>query len=240
MVITLGRISVTAKIVLIIAVLIAAAAAISWIGVRSVHTMAASAHRIDLAATQIKIGAYINQYALEIGRSEYQVAANPGDLDGPSATIFQTKADLRERIEEARQTADPRQLELLEAVEAAFDDKAEGVIRTLDLAAEVTDVAIDAERQRVLDEVYANRASTEALREAVHDYVYYTEEHAAQISADAQVLTSDTDTINTTDHYCHHWHCARPSRRIFNCAVGYRKTDTSGGELPAGLGQRRS
>ena len=190
----LGKISISTKIVLIIVVLAAAAAAISFIGMRSVRTLAASAHRIDMAATQIKLGAYINQYALEIGRSEYQVAANPGDLDGPSAAIYQTKADLRERIEEARQTADPRQLELLEAVDAAFEEKAEGVIRTLELAAAATSVAVDAERQRVLDQVYANRASTEALRTAVRDYVYYTEEHASQISADAQVLAQARST----------------------------------------------
>ncbi|MGJ3264490.1 MAG: methyl-accepting chemotaxis protein [Salinarimonas sp.] len=94
------------KIGLAISVMAVAIISVAAIAYHSLESVSAATTRLESATHQIKLVAGINQDALTISRSEYQILAEPSKIDATRAEILERRRSFDERIAELRGTLD--------------------------------------------------------------------------------------------------------------------------------------
>ena len=190
----LSRIKISTKVYLIVGVLSLAALAIAFTGFTAMQSLARSGERLDLAATEIKLGARMSQSLLEMNRAELRMAADPSEIEAARAALETARTEARERIESLGETADDRQAQMLSDIEASYNAYIDALALTLDAAEAAEGTEISAAQQRTVNQVAQNRQVVNELRSTLETYTRYTDEKTVRIADEASTL-ADTRSL---------------------------------------------
>jgi methyl-accepting chemotaxis protein len=192
----LSRLSISAKILIVIGVLAMASVTTAGIGYMTMRSLASATHDVDLAATEIRLGTRIAQNALELRRAEYWMALDPGDIGQVIPIVEDAVAELEDRLERAEATATGNQRAMVAEVRAAYDAYRPELDRIVALARRAGSVEMTAAQQQLYDAVRGNSAEVENLRTAISAFVDYTDQRTEQV-VEAAEETAATGTLVT-------------------------------------------
>jgi len=196
----LGKLTVAAKMMLVVGVVSLAAAIIATIGTMAIDQLGQAEKAVAQAGEETRIGAGLSQSILALNRYEYAVAAEPSNVDEISEKIERIKADFASQMTELRQTAGAEQLAQLDEINAAYEAYVLELDRVLAAAERAQATELSAAQQAVLNRVHDSYEAEAAARSAVQEFVNYTDEKASTVSrkADDTVQTSMMTLIAVT------------------------------------------
>jgi methyl-accepting chemotaxis protein len=190
----MNNLNIPTKIYICIAVVSVVLLTVAGIGYNSITTLKHATENITLAATEIRIGARLNQDAVELNRSEYRLATEPEAVSEVRGVVEQTREDLRERLRTAEATAGPEQQGYLAAAREALEAYAPQLDETIALAERFT--GSEADRLALRRSVQESRAVVAELRDRVAEYVGFTDNKGEQLAEDAAASASLATTIS--------------------------------------------
>jgi methyl-accepting chemotaxis protein len=190
----MNNLNIPTKIYICIAVVSVVLLTVAGIGYNSITTLKHATENITLAATEIRIGARLNQDAVELNRSEYRLATEPEAVSEVRGVVEQTREDLRERLRTAEATAGPEQQGYLAAAREALEAYAPQLDETIALAERFT--GSEADRLALRRSVQESRAAVAELRDRVAEYVGFTDNKGEQLAEDAAASASLATTIS--------------------------------------------
>ncbi|OJX72669.1 methyl-accepting chemotaxis protein [Magnetospirillum sp. 64-120] len=192
----LGNISISNKIMLIVALLGLMAAAIAGIGTNGLRILTANTQEISLTSDEIRVAARLNENVVELNRAEYWAATDPAAYGQIADNVRKVSAELTDRLRRLEKTAGPNQIRLLTDIQQAYAAYEQSLRKTLDTTkAHGADVTMDSTRKEIADQVTQSRDNARRLRESVNQYVTYTNDKGDQIQAQA---AQQADTLTTT------------------------------------------
>jgi methyl-accepting chemotaxis protein len=127
--------SVANKILLIVGVLGATIVGNAGYAVVSLTEMAKATDELELAAGEIRRGAYLNQGAIELSQQEFRVAADPALVSVVREGNAETRAQFEKRLDELREIAHEEQRSMLDTIQTAYTaylDNLEATFATAD------------------------------------------------------------------------------------------------------------
>jgi methyl-accepting chemotaxis protein len=186
----MNNLNIPTKIYICIAVVSVVLLTVAGIGYNSITTLKHATENITLAATEIRIGARLNQDAVELNRSEYRLATEPEAFSEVRGVVEQTREDLRT----AEATAGPEQQGYLAAAREALEAYAPQLDETIALAERFT--GSEADRLALRRSVQESRATVAELRDRVAEYVGFTDNKGEQLAEDAAAAASLATTIS--------------------------------------------
>ncbi len=185
---SLDNISIAFKFIIIISFVSLIGVIIALISINNLKSLSVATNQIELSGSEMKLASRLNQDALELNRAEYRVALNPDSIDEVTDVISGTLRDMDRRLTDAMETAGPEQKQMLARIESARQDYVRQLEHTTEIAAEMAgSIELSAAQMKLLNSVRENRDNVAALRDAVSDYVNYTDEKGASISQSASV-----------------------------------------------------
>ncbi|PTW62125.1 methyl-accepting chemotaxis protein [Breoghania corrubedonensis] len=187
---SLANMSISRKIVVIVALISVFSIANSVIGFVFLNRVGGAVVSVDETAGQVRMGARMNQDALELSRSEYRIAAEPDALDEVSAAVARSKASFLDRYERAMKDAGARQRQLLDEARSAFDRYTEKLEETLSLARDASNEDVAALRDRLAQRVAENRSLVTDMRSRLAAFVSYNDTKGERASRDAADTSS--------------------------------------------------
>ncbi|WP_280742664.1 methyl-accepting chemotaxis protein [Salinarimonas rosea] len=195
----LGRVSVGAKIALVIATMAVATIGVATVAYNSLETVAQATARLEATTQQIKLVAGINQDALDISRSEYRILAEPSKVD-----------DSRADIVERRRSFEARMVQLDAMIE---DGERRAMMRDIARLSQTFFTDLDAiiaegerQRGRAVDEAQAQLADLVAksredvanLTATLDRLTDASEGLAVQVAADAREVARTSEVVLVT------------------------------------------
>ena len=192
----LANARISTKILSIIGVLAVVSAGITATSVTSMQALSLATDEIDLTATEIRLGAYLNRLTVELNRDEYRLAADPGAFAEAAATIAKDRQLILDTLAAAGKTADPNQARLLAGVDAAMQVYKTELDGTLRIAERIHgQVSVSEAQREILKSVDGSRDKAKRLQEAATAYVDYTERKGTTISTEASALADSRTTL---------------------------------------------
>ena len=161
----LSRLTAPIKIYMITAAIAFAFVIMSGIGYWTVTSFSDSAHRISQTATEIRLGAQMNQDAVELNRAEYRIALDLDPVDKVRPLVAEYRKNLYSRLSEAEALAGAEQKAMLEEARTALGRYETQLDKTISLAgvyAGMTD--INDGREELLTAVQQSHEAVTELR----------------------------------------------------------------------------
>lgn len=155
-------------------------AATSFIGLGKVNS---AALEVRSSGEEIKLGARLSQDALELNRSEYRLTLDPSQIASLRPILENDRQEFRTRLSAALALAGPEQRRLLNTVSNNFEAYNQNLDTTLAMAER------NAPQSEMLTQVRQSRTQLEPLREALAQYVDYTDQESAGIAQSASAFT---------------------------------------------------
>jgi len=183
------------KILALVGLLGTVSAVIATTGVVSVDSLGRSTDRLDIAATEIKLGGQLNTRIVALSRAEYNLATDPSQLAELKPEIDRMREEARALLAEALETAGEERRQMLMEVEAALETYVAELDQTVAIAERVGAIEIGADQRQLIAAVEASREESSVLREKAGAYVAYVEDRAATISSEASSTASATMII---------------------------------------------
>jgi methyl-accepting chemotaxis protein len=188
--IKLSNLSISAKILMVVGILSIGTLTLAGIGIASLSRIEASSRAVDRVATEIRIGSRMGQNAVELSRAEYRAAADPAVLGEVRDVLRASRAEFRDRLQRADALAGSQQTRMLERIDGAYQHYLDELSTSLDAIAVAGERNMTAAERDAMDAVHASRAGMTELRDAIAEYVDYTDEKGATIVAEAEALTN--------------------------------------------------
>ena len=91
--------SIATKILAITGLLVAAIATVATIGIVSLNHVEHDALAIEELAVQINLGGHLGQDAIDLNRTEYQAAIDPGHIERARAHVLEAEADFDDIVD---------------------------------------------------------------------------------------------------------------------------------------------
>jgi len=187
------------KIGLAISVMAVAIVSVAAIAYHSLESVSAATTRLESATHQIKLVAGINQDALTISRSEYQILAEPSKIDATRAEILERRRSFDERFAELRGAVDDAERQqMLREVDQ----------RSLTFFSDVEVILAEGERQRgreiaedqrrLAELVAQGRDDAAALAEVLDQLTEASEKLAYSVAADARKVAYSSEMLLLT------------------------------------------
>jgi methyl-accepting chemotaxis protein len=189
---------IVSKLLLVVAIMAAVTAAVSLTGIVSLRALVASKDSIEEAGGERLLGARMAQNVIALSRAEYRVASDPSPESVREATQFvqRFRGEFEQRFQEARRSADERQRQLLDAVDASYRSYITQLEDTFGRARQNgAAVQMDAAQRAIYEAVRASRAAADQLQAAVRGYVDYTDSEAQATGAAASAAAERAQTI---------------------------------------------
>ncbi|MDJ0932927.1 Tar ligand binding domain-containing protein [Breoghania sp.] len=149
--------SISKKLLVIVAFISIFLVANSVIGFVFLNQVGGAVVSVDETANQVRLGARMNQDAVELNRAEYRLAAEAHVLDEIRAVVAESEASFRDRYERALDGVGAQQRKLLDDAKGAFDIYAEKVDETVSLAQSAEAAATEEMRNRLVGRGEENR-----------------------------------------------------------------------------------
>ena len=184
------------KLFLLIGVLSAATMTISATGVVSLGSLSAASDEIELAGSESMLGARLNQNVIALNRAEFRIAVDPSQLKEGERIISEQRAQLLERFDALKRTADPEQEKLLRAVEAKLNSYWPELQDTLEkVKANADKIQLSQAQQIIRDSALTSEKFALELQASVRAFTDYSNAKAERISTEASALASSTEKI---------------------------------------------
>ncbi|AVM76143.1 Methyl-accepting chemotaxis protein CtpH [Magnetospirillum gryphiswaldense MSR-1] len=182
----LENISISNKILGIVAFLGLVAAGIAGLGTNGLMVLNSNAQDIVETAEEIRIAARLNENVVELNRAEYWAATDPAAYEQIAENVKKVSATLDDRLSRLEKNAGSNQARLLADVRQAYATYGKSVQQSLETAHKHRDhVSLDAARKEIADQVAASRLNARALRNKVNEFVTYTDDKSEKIKAEA-------------------------------------------------------
>ncbi|MGQ9368301.1 methyl-accepting chemotaxis protein [Azospirillum sp. ST 5-10] len=181
----LKNVRIAGKILGIVMILGAVSVLIALVGGYGLSMLGAELGRVEHAGRESAQGARLNRYLVELSRAEYQLGADPTEVETIAAVIATRTAEIREHLDRARDSADGDQRAMLEEIERGYGAYAQFVDKTVEAAKQHADRGATLARRSVLTNVAGSQELVETLIAAVQRYNEYTMDKTARISAEA-------------------------------------------------------
>lgn len=191
----LGRFSMSAKILFVVVLLGAVAAAIAGVGVFALDRVSGAATAIEETGDEVKLGARISQDVVELNRAEFALAADPATVKEMRGRIREIRGEFREKLQAARALAEGGDRRLLDAVAREYEAYVDDLEATLAAAERAAGVELTGAQSRVVQSVRDSRAQAQALRTTAADYVAAIEAKADRRTQAAQTTAATVMTV---------------------------------------------
>jgi methyl-accepting chemotaxis protein len=182
----LSDFSIATKILMITGLLAAATATVATIGIVSLNHVEHDALAIEELAVQINLGGHLGQDAIDLNRTEYQAAIDPGRLEEARAHILESEADFEHLIAEARATATPEQHRMLDEIETAYHAYMADLDNSIRTAETIGEIEMTEEHRTLLTAVHGSDDTIVALRAAIEAYVEHADHRGVELAHDAE------------------------------------------------------
>src|SRR5882724_2007669 len=186
------------KLLLVVAIMAAVTAAVSLTGIVSLRDLVASKDSIEEASGDRLLGARMAQNVIALSRAEYRVASDPSPESVREANEFvqRFRGEFEERSRDARRTANARQRQLLDGVDASYRAYLGRLEDTFNRARQNgAAIQMDAAQRAIYEAVRASRVAADQLQAAVRGYVEYTDSQAQATGAAATQSAERAQTI---------------------------------------------
>ncbi len=186
------NISVSGKVMSVVFLLSIISLINSGIGYFSLDHLNTAAGAINRTASDVKLGAQMNQNILTLSRAEYRLAADPGQAAAIRRDIEATQASFRERIAAAVANAEGEQRGMLIEIQELFDEYTPRMARALDVAERSSNTTLTADQQAILTEVATSRELADKIATALLRYVDFSEATGNRRSEEAGDMASSS------------------------------------------------
>ena len=179
---------ISTKVFAIVGLLGAVVVGVAGVGVDALKQMNDAGDELEMAGGEMKLGMGLIINAVALNRAEFSLAADPSPevLAEAEQTIATERAAFRKRFEAVSATAGPQQIDLLAKVQAGWNEYAAELDGTVAAVKSLGNgVEISESQKAILAEVQQSEAKARALRRAVNEYVTFTDDKGAKISAEA-------------------------------------------------------
>jgi methyl-accepting chemotaxis protein len=185
----INNLRIRTKLLFLIAMMTAATAVVSTIGITELRGMS-SALLADDAVSNVQIlGARANQNLITLNRAEYRVAADPStDTIRAAATVADNNREqFRDRIKQARAQATPDEIVMLDAISENYERYVAASREVTKNASIVAESIVLSDPQKKLNELLkSSRAIADDLQAKIKVYVDFLD-GKAQAMSDAAV-----------------------------------------------------
>ena len=183
---SIRNISISRKILLIVALISFLSLANSAIGYVFLNKVGDAALALDQTASQVRLGARMNQNALELNRAEYRLVASPGAAEEIMKEITASRDLFHRRYGDAMKSAGPRQKVLLDEALAAFEAYSAKLDETLALARDATGADSGELRTSLAEMAASHRTLAHDLRTRLAAFVSYNDTKSDDASKNAE------------------------------------------------------
>lgn len=189
----LERLSISSKMLVVVSILILACIGLAGLSIYSLIKLEQATYSIDASSDELRIGSSINQNALELDRAEYMLAANPGTYDEVSVSIEATLGDLKKKLAEAEERADPSQKAMLADLKGELSKYEDDLHLTLKIASKYKKgIELTQGQKEILDATRKSEEEVRRFRNAVLKFVSFTQSKADKISQNAEQRAEKT------------------------------------------------
>lgn len=189
----LERLSISSKMLVVVSILILACIGLAGLSIYSLIKLEQAAYSIDESSDELRIGASINQKALELDRAEYMLAANPGTYDEVSVSIEATLGDLKRKLVEAEERAGPSQKAMLADLKGELSKYEDDLHLTLKIASKFKKgIELTQGQKEILDATRKSEEEVRRFRNAVLKFVSFTQSKADKVSQTAEQRAETT------------------------------------------------
>ena len=182
----LSDFSIATKILMITGLLAAATATVATIGIISLNHVEHDALAIEELAVQINLGGHLGQDAIDLNRTEYQAAIDPGHVGEARAHALESEADFERLIGLARETATPVQHRMLDEIDTAYQAYLADMENSIRTAEQIGEIEMTEEHRALLTAVHGSDETIVALREAIEAYIQYADRRGVELAHDAE------------------------------------------------------
>ncbi|WP_372425893.1 methyl-accepting chemotaxis protein [Salinarimonas chemoclinalis] len=195
----LGRISVGAKIALVITSMAAATICIATVAYTSLESVARATARLEATTQQIKLVAGINQDALDISRSEYRILAEPSKLDASRADIVERRRSFEDRMVQLEaQIDDGERRAMLRDIARLSQTFFADLDLVIAEGERQRGRAVDAAQAQLADLVAKSREDVEHLTATLDRLTEASEALAVQVATDAREMARSSEILLIT------------------------------------------
>ncbi|MGP9821168.1 methyl-accepting chemotaxis protein [Salinarimonas sp. NSM] len=195
----LAKISVGAKIALVIAAMATATIGVAVVAYSSLESVSRASERLEATTHEIKLVAGLSQDALDISRSEYRILAEPSKIDASRAEIAERRRSFESRMAALRSDIDDGERR---ALLGEIDRLSRTVFTDLDAVLAEGEQqrgrAIDEAQARLAELVAASRADVEALTAMLDQLTAASETLATEVAADARAVAHASELFLIT------------------------------------------
>lgn len=191
----LANLRISVKTLTLTLLLLAVSATISGI---AIWGMGVLGDMIDDARTttgEMRAAGRINQFTVELNRSEYRLAANPADYQAVQSRLAGQRKGFEESLATAFKSAGPEQDALLKKVREEYQIYLKELESTLKVAEQNKSAQLGEGQKNLIAEVQSSRVVADRLQAAVDKYSQQTDEEDRVSSLEAEVLVSRLQTI---------------------------------------------
>jgi len=178
--------SIATKILAITGLLVAAIATVSTIGIVSLNHVEHDALEIEKLAVQINLGGHLGQDAIDLNRTEYQAAIDPGHIERARAHVLESGEDFAHLLAEARATASPEQSRMLDRIEQAYTAYLVDMEHSIRTAEDIGEIEMTDEHRALLTAVHGSDDTIVELRSAIEAYIEHADHRGVELAADAE------------------------------------------------------
>ena len=186
------------KVLVVVALMSLATVAVSVMGVRALTALDADTNEIETSGREALTGVRANQSILMLNRSEFSIAADPSPrhVQEMDSTIREQRKQFENHVASLKQTAGPRQTELLKTVDEAYAAYLNELDDTLRAARQNgTQTTNDAARQTIIDAALASQTAASKLFQAIRAFNDYSDDKAQTLSENA---SANAESVRTT------------------------------------------
>ena len=168
---------------------------LSAISLTGLSRVTSSTLNLDIASSEIRNSARLNQDVLEINRWEFALVADPQSALERRQEIEALQEEVRDRLQTARQTASPEQQRQLETISERLEAYLSDLSSTINLAERAGDTQVSGMQLAILESSRESRTSVASLREAITSYVNAADLSAENASQNAEETAGATSTL---------------------------------------------
>ena len=186
--------SVAGKIMAVIGVLGIAMSIMAVTGFIGLQSVAAASKEIAISSEEIRLAGRMNQDALALSRNEFQIAADPTSLNGIRSVTQRNREAFRDRLEQLQETAGDQQEAMLRRIGDRYESYIAELEGTFEVA-ETVNVELNVEQQAILSAVESSMPQLQALRDAITEYVDFTNAKGADLQSTAITTSGVSRTL---------------------------------------------
>ena len=184
----LSNLKIIQKIMLLVGLMAACIAGVSFVGIRNLSSMSTAAEDISVAGGEMLLNARAMQNILVMNRTEFAMAANPTaeNLAAGERVIAEERQLFEQRLAEMKKTAGTERTRLIGAFEAEYRAYIQEMQTTLAAIRQIGQgVGVSEAQRKVIEEARQSEAVSQRLQQQMRSYTAFVDKRGDEVAADA-------------------------------------------------------